>query len=395
MVFERTAVSLPGAAGAPGGGGYRGVVAHGDARLPVVVLGGTPYEMGWHLGRLMNEEIQAFVPVAIKGLAAETSATPETLAATWAATAAYTDDRLEQELLGLAAGSGLPVTTFQQLHCLPLLMPYSCSSIAAWGAATRDGHLYQTRNLDWILRLGAHKVPVVLLYLPTAGVAHVVPSFAGFVGAHCGMNAAGLVLTEMGDSPAREMPYALRAPHFTTWFRTLLYDAGSLSAALAAFRGLPMTKRYHFVFGDGQQDRRAVKIRAHSPEPPASRVRFWIDNDPTDELAPNVLPQVVYQDEGRGAFPILKAGLGSLDAEAMIALCNHIPIKGHSVVNAVFDATALRLWVSYARGDREAYLSPYVLLDLNRLDGDGDGTPDLREGATDANADGTPDFLGQ
>jgi hypothetical protein len=124
-------------------------------------------------------------------------------------------------------------------------------------------------------------------------------------------------------------------------------------------------------------------------------VRFWIDNDPTDELAPNVLPQVVYQDEGRGAFPILKAGLGSLDAEAMIALCNHIPIKGHSVVNAVFDATALRLWVSYARGDREAYLSPYVLLDLNRLDGDGDGTPDLREGATDANADGTPDFLGQ
>jgi hypothetical protein len=393
MVFEQTAVSPPGAADSPGGGGYRGLVRHGEVRLPLVVVGGTPYQMGWHLGRLMREEILAFVPVAMEGLIAESGVSTDTLTATWAATAAYTDDRVEQELLGLADGSGLSVILLQQLHCLPLLMPYSCSSLAAWGAATRDGHLYQTRNLDWNLKLGAHNVPVIVLYLPAAGTAHVVPGFAGFVGAHCGMNAAGIVLAEMGDSPRREMPYAVRAPHFTTWFRTLLYDAGSLTAALALFKELPMTKRYHFVFGDGQTDRRAVKIRAHSPETPAERIRIWNDNDPADELAPSVLPQLVYQDEGRGAFPALKAGHGSLDAEAMIAVCNHIPIKGHNVVNAVFDATALRLWVSYAHGDQEAYRSPYVLVELSGLDGDGDSIPDLREGAADRNADGMPDFL--
>jgi len=376
-----------------GGGGYRTVVTNGGARVPVVVVGGTPYEMGVHLGRLMKVEIAGFAPVALQGLAAEAGVTAETLAATWAATAAYTDDRVEQELLGLAEGSGVPLTVLQQLHCLPLLMPYSCSSIAAWGPATRDGHLYQTRNLDWSLELGAHKVPVTVVYLPAAGKAHVVPTFAGFIGAHCGMNAAGVVLAEMGDSPRREAPYVTRAPHFTTWFRTLLYDAGSLTAALEAFRAIPMTKRYHFVFGDGRADRRAVKIRAHSPEAPADRVRVWGDNDATDELAPNVLPQVVYQDEGRGAFPVLKAGHGALDAEAMIGLCNRIPIKGSNVANVVFDGTALRLWIAYAQGDREAYLSPYVLIDLNQLDGDADGTPDLVEGAADGNADGVPDFL--
>ena len=66
-----------------------------------------------------------------------------------ARSAAYADDRVEQELAGLADGSGVSLTTLQAVHAVPLLMPYSCSSIAAWGKATEDGHLYQTRNLDW------------------------------------------------------------------------------------------------------------------------------------------------------------------------------------------------------------------------------------------------------
>jgi len=48
------------------------------------------------------------------------------------------------------------------------------------------------------------------------------------------------------------------------------------------------------------------------------------------------------------------------------------------VVNVVYDATALRLWVSYARGDQEAYQRPYAFIDLLALDADGDGRPDLR-----------------
>jgi hypothetical protein len=154
-----------------------------------------------------------------------------------------------------------------------------------------------------------------------------------------------------------------------------------------------MTKRYHFVFGDGRTEKRAVKIRAHSPEPPDQRIHIWSDNDSKDELAPNVLPQIVYQDEGRGAFPTLKAKHGTFDAQSMIALCNLIPIKGGNVMNAVFDATGLRLWVAYAGGDQEAYQRPYVFLDLNRLDSDQDGLPDVREGGADANANGKPDFM--
>jgi hypothetical protein len=333
--------------------------------------------MGWHLGRLMRDQMQRFIPTAMARLKPAIGVSAEGLQDAWARTAAFSDDRFEQELLGLADGSGVPLSTLQAVHAIPLLMPYSCSSIAAWGKATTDGHLYQTRNLDWKMDVGAHDFPVVVVYVPARGIPHVVPTFAGVIGAHTGMNVRGIVLSEMGDSPKKDAPYDVHAPHFTVFFRSLLYDADSLSRALEIFQSLPHTKRYRYVFGDGRAERRAVKILAHTPAPPERRIVIWKDNDPRDEYAPHVLEHVVYNDEERGAFPLLQRDYGSLNADKMIAIANQIPIRGGNVVNAVYDATAWKLWVSYAKGDREAYLRPYTLIDLERLDADQDGTPDL------------------
>ena len=58
-------------------------------------------------------------------------------------------------------------------------------------------------------------------------------------------------------------------------------------------------------------------------------------------------------------------------------VANKIPIKGGNVMNAVFDATASRVWVSYAGSGQEAYQRPYVQLDLATLDADHDGKPDF------------------
>jgi hypothetical protein len=127
-------------------------------------------------------------------------------------------------------------------------------------------------------------------------------------------------------------------------------------------------------------ERRAVKVRAHTGGGlPTPQVNEWKDNDPTDELAPKVLECAVYHDEGRGVFPALRSGTGKLNGERMIALANSIPIQGGNVMNAVFDATGLRLWVSYAGAGQEAYQRPYVHLDLSRLDADGDGRPDFQQ----------------
>jgi isopenicillin-N N-acyltransferase-like protein len=345
----------------------RTVIQTGEVKLPLVVVKGTPYEMGWQLGDAMKSEILEFVPGAVAGFAAELGVTTETLQEVWARTSSYGDDRVEQEMAGLADGSGVPLSTLQAMHALPLLMPYSCSSIAAWGDATEDGHLYQSRNLDWSLEIGAHEFPVIVVYQPTEGASHVIPSFVGMIGAHTGMNVHGIALAEMGDASTQEAPYFVHAPHFTVFFRTLLYDANSLTKSLEIFQAQPMTKRYHFVFGDGRSEKQAVKIRAHAPEAEGQRLSIWKANDSTDEFAPNVLSCIVYNDEGRGVFPALKREFGKLNGEKLVSLANSIPIKGGNVVNVIYDATALRMWVTYAKGEQEAYERPSLFVDLQPL----------------------------
>lgn len=362
-----------------GGAGSRILLGQADAPVPVALVRGTPYEMGWHLGYLLHDDLQQFVPAILAKVKRTLKLSDQELANVWSQTTAFRDVRIDQELRGLADGSGVPLVTLQAANALPLLMPHSCSSIAAWGNATDDAHLYQTRDWDWNLALRAHDHAVVVVYLPTRGFAHVVPRFAGMIGAHTGMNARGIVLAEMGDTPASEAPYNIAAAHFTFFFRTLLYDARSLSQALEIFQTLPHTKRYHYVLGDGRAEHRAVKIRAHMPEPPDRRLRIWTDNDPTDELAPQVLEQVVYNDEGRGAFPLLKSAYGTLNADHLIQIANHIAIRGENVMNVVYDATAMRLWLSYAKKRQEAYLRPYTLIDLMTLDADQDGKPDCAQ----------------
>jgi hypothetical protein len=46
-----------------------------------------------------------------------------------------------------------------------------------------------------------------------------------------------------------------------------------------------------------------------------------------------------------------------LNAGKMIGIANQIPIRGGNVVNVVYDATALQLWISYAKGGLDRNLA--------------------------------------
>lgn len=100
------------AAAAPkvvGGTGRRITVGEGDTEYPVVVVRGTPYEMGWHLGGLIRDDMQRLIPAAMGRLVQQAGITEAQLKETWARTAAFSDLRFQQELLGLADGSGMPL----------------------------------------------------------------------------------------------------------------------------------------------------------------------------------------------------------------------------------------------------------------------------------------------
>lgn len=340
--------------------GYLTSVGQSDEKIPVVVVRGTPYEMGKKQGELIKRDAVEFVQTALSRVQASDPKrfSNQSLDAAWKAIAPHTDPRFVEELRGFAEGTGLPIETLCRSHALPVIADYACSSIAAWGTATKDGHLYQTRNLDWEMNITAQDHPCIVIYIPNEGIPHANITFAGCIGANTGINAQGIVLSEMGDSPGREYPFEINGVHFTTLFRTVLYDADSLESAVSKFKTADRIKKYHFVVGDGK-NRKAVKMLAHAPN-----LIVWSDNDPKDELAPKVLKDVVYQDEGRGAFPPLKKAYGKIGAKELIDVACKIPIKGDNVLDVVYDATALEFWVSYAKGDVEAYKRPFVHVKL-------------------------------
>ena len=341
--------------------GYRTIITDGTREIPVCVVKGSPYEMGYAFGKLFQTEAKELVYTMLGACRMESPEefSNEALDAAWAVNAPFIADRLKEEIKGLAAGTGIPLLDVQRVHMVPLISDYSCSSLALWGEATKTGDLYLTRNLDWVMGVRAHDRAALVIYLPDEGTPHMNASFAGYAGSNTGMNAAGIALSEMGDSPSREKPYSLEGVHFTMLFREILYDASTLEGALNLLRNVPRIKKYHYVFGSGQE-KKGVKIKAHAPS-----LIIWRDNDKTDESFPDIAKDFIYNDEGRGAFPHLKKNYGKHTEETIIEIAKAIPIKGHNVLDVVYNATSLEFWISYAQGDVEAYKMPFVRGDLN------------------------------
>jgi len=244
---------------------------------------------------------------------------------------------------------------------IPVLGNYSCSGAVIWGKATKDNKMYVFRNLDYTLDMHIQDLPVIVVYLPNDGIAHVNPTFSGFIGVQTGMNQKGLALTEMGDSPGSDYPFNIDGVPFFTMFSDLLYKAQGMDGALNMIRQSRRIKKYHYVIGCST-DGRGVKIRAHAPN-----LKIWSDNDPGDESAPNVFKHIVINAENRApiAFRHIRANYGEYSAEKVIELTKAIPIKGGNLFAVVYNATDLKMYFAYAKGADEAYKRPFQPLDLN------------------------------
>ena len=97
---SRSEDSTKHAAAVVGGSGYRTEVGKGEVRIPVVLVHGTPYEMGWHLGRLTRDEIKRIIPPTMARFKQSLHVTDEKLQEAWTRSAAFCDERFKQELAG-------------------------------------------------------------------------------------------------------------------------------------------------------------------------------------------------------------------------------------------------------------------------------------------------------
>ena len=349
--------------------GYLTTAGSGSDQFRIAVVKGTPYEMGYQLGTLLKDEIKTTLSTFLAAAQHESSEafSNEALDKAWEINSPYIDDRVKEEMKGLSDAMGIDIKEIQRSHMVPVVGTYSCSGVVVWGEASATGHTYQIRNLDFSKDAGLQDHPVVVVYVPDEGATQVNVSFAGYIASHTGMNANHLVFGEIGESPQSEFPYNIKGAHFSFLFRKMMYDATSLDDIIHTIKTTPLIKRYFLFFSDGRPGSEGgVKVLVSTPD--SVKYHIWRDNDSTDIDAPNVLPHVVYNTMNNPvAFKMLKEYYGKFDAQKMIELSRAVADENGNLMDVVYDATTMEMWVAYANGMDDASKQEYVHISLDDI----------------------------
>ncbi len=360
---------------APGGSGSIEMVGSGKDAVTLVKVSGDRYQMGYWYGRLLADQIGR----AWQGLAKDMNATEEqytdAINALWHS--AYFDTwSWECELRGMADGcadAGHPELNYrlmQKLLAVPDMSESGCSLFSAWGKATVNGDLYQTRNLDWSMSTGLQDYPVVVIYSPVDGKKHATIGFAGVIGgAIGGMNEAGLALSEIqGHFGDKE---ALEGIPFPVLFRDILYYDTTLDQALARIKNATRTNQYHYAIADpaAPDPKARLLFTSHT------RVDEFTDDTvcvkhPVVEPTPfyEKLDDVLYWKNADGSgnqviFDAIKARYGAIDGPKAIEIAKAAGVDG-TLVSIVYHNTGRDFWVAFAQGQEPAHKQGYVHFDL-------------------------------
>src|SRR2546422_1291280 len=239
-------------------------IGEGENAITVLYVTGTPYEMGYEHGRLLREQVRATIkdvetgalrllPKAMRNslllTTGEKRDVVDTLVdAAWEKLRPFTPREDMQEMAGLAAGAGVPLHTIHRMHAIPDLGETSCSALFAKDTATRDGHVYQLRILDYGANFNLHKRPLITVYRPDGANPFIDIGWVGFVGVVSGLNEKGVALSEMGfGNPPGETLSGMPMPFL---LKNVLRYADAAGEGATLIRAARRTNSYIYFIGD-------------------------------------------------------------------------------------------------------------------------------------------------
>jgi len=234
------------------------------------VTGDNYYSLGYHHGRLLGPQAkgtiedvqhgaQKFIPKEALKLLSENGKRKlvnEVLDRAWNIMEPFVSQEEMEEMAGLADGlkaagvSGIDLSIIHRVHAIPDLGETSCSALVAKGSATRDGHVYQLRILDYGGGFGLEKRPLITVYHSTRTNENtfINVGWIGFVGLVSGMNEKGLAISEMGfGNPPGE---TLAGEPMIFLLKRALRHADSAEGAASIIRSARRNNSYAYWLGD-------------------------------------------------------------------------------------------------------------------------------------------------
>ncbi len=374
----------------------------------IVWLSGSPYEMGLQHAQLLHDELAeglaevhsnpllaAFLRIAQRdGLIdlARSQSYPEIL----------------EECEGLAAGAsdiGFGIDECLLLNFGDVLVEYlrygtpeiedltpGCTQIVANGEATRDGHLYHARMLDWMDIGFILRHPVIFVRRPTGGIPHVVVGFPANLSAYTGMNAEGVVVASNETHPRDNEVHDRTGRSHVQMVSRLLATARSLEDAETFLRAQNHITLEQIVVSHGDTAKVFELAPTAQSERPLDHGLVWavnhfvgdttanLDLDPAPEHS-SVRAMRLEQLLGRDAEDTLYGRLDPdalvrvlrdrVDAESGVESAADVFEDGRTLATngslfaVVFDPAALRFWV--AAGGKPVPTQPFVGYSLRTL----------------------------
>jgi outer membrane lipoprotein-sorting protein len=349
--------------------GKRHIVAReGNGRLEMVdgtrvmVLKGTPEEMGRQYGMLMKKNIHQLVDRILYGVGVGGSFDKGAWVFGEIETAQkrltpFMDDRYLREMDSLAAAAGVPHEEVRLANFFPEL--FHCSGFAVFGKATVDGRLYHGRVLDYMRGMGLEQSAVVMVFQPDRGNAWVNIGYAGFIGSVTAMNEKHIAIGEMGGRGQGDWD----GKPMAELVREVMEKANTLDEAVEIMRKGPRTCAYYYVISDAKSNR-AVGIAATADK----FETIWPGQ--SHPLLPHAIKDAVLMSAGDRYEELAKrvqANYGKLDAKGARDLMTRPVCMMSNLHCALFAPDTLDFWVANADSQNVAANTRYTHYNLAEI----------------------------
>ncbi len=352
----------------PATGERRVVAREGNGRLElidgtrVLVLKGTPEEMGRQHGVLMKKDVRQLVDHILFGVGVGSSFDRGRwvfgeIEAAQARLTPFMDERYLREMDSLASAAGLPREEVRLANYFPEL--FHCSGFALFGKATMGGRLYHGRILDYLRGMGLEQSAVVMVLQPDRGNAWVNIGYAGFIGSVTAMNEKHVAIGEMGGKGEGHWD----GKPMAELVREVMEKANTLDEAVEIMRKGPRTCEYYYVVSDAKSNR-AVGIAA-TPD------KFeTILPGQSHPLLPHAVPDTVLMSAGDRYEELarrVQANYGKFDAAGARDLMKRPVCMTSNIHCALFAPDTLEFWVANADSQNVAAHTRFTHYNLAEL----------------------------
>ncbi|QDT02178.1 Acyl-coenzyme A:6-aminopenicillanic acid acyl-transferase [Rubripirellula lacrimiformis] len=341
-------------------------VDHGELRWidgqRVVLLGGTPQQIGTAHGELLADEANRCIDSVLYTFGtAQTIRTGRwfrsELADAYARLAPHIPERHRVETRAMAASLGLDPELVEALNVFPEL--FHCSGFAVFGNATTDGTLYHGRVLDYMTTIGLQDAATTFIVAPQGQHAFANVGYAAFIGSVSGMNAVGISLGEMGGKGEGQWDGVPMA----TLMRRALEECSTLDQVTTLWTDSPRTCEYFYVFADGKTNQ-AVGVAA-TPE----SIQFVQPGEAHELLGEGIEDAVVLSAGSR--LELLRERVsqkyGQINVDVAQWLMSRPVAMQSNLHNVLFVPAEGVFYVANASHDKPAAERPYARMDLNAL----------------------------